>query len=695
MSRPRPPQASRPNHVRSAALASAGGLAVVLGVLVASGWFEDEGGVAPERGGAPASALAPGAGASALAATGGGTLLEAPGGEAGLTSGATGSADDRDEHVERRAATPEPAADHEREAGAEREVPARWFVEGSLSAAARIESPWELATVMVMRRASAESVSGTCDATGRFRLDVTRMAARADAEGAPLGIRVDHPLLLPETQQLQAGAFSHLSTAGERLAFTSFHLRPPTALVTGEVQARGSVQVALFALGQRGRLELVDQRRVMPGAFQLRAPGKGHYWFTAFAEGTAPATVPIESIQGGVLELPSLVLDSGLALAGKALLPGRAPASGAFVIARPADREFEPVGLLDLGFDGDRFARLSNRVQAGENGAFAFLDLSPIAYHVTVEVSPDLAPAPGSPPPARIEPPAAIEILAPVAAVTFSVTADEGPLRGARIQATWDGKRRSKNTDEAGEAELLLPSDTQGWALVTASGYAPRMARFEMPAPGVRTTKPVRLEPLGEAGSTLVLVPEGPAPDSLTVELGLPGISIRDTREVERDEEGHYVVSGLHAGRLDVRVRDRSPGSYLLPWEDEVDLPGDASSSRRFSLERGGRLRLETSGEARSLVRMELLWLGHKSLEFALLPHTPGAAPGDPGALRSSRSRYLEPGRAFDLCPTLPAGRYVLELRSRGWRRAIECEVEQGKTALRMVELPSARPRRR
>ena len=580
----------------------------------------------------------------------------------------------------------------------ERERPVTWVVGGALTAWTGGALDWRATQIHVTRPATSESATTNGRPDGLFHVDVTAFAPRAAEEDALLVVRVDHPAFLVEHHELDAArAFTLPNESGQREAFLPFRLDPPVAFVQGEVEASKSVEVALFELGARGALALVDQDRVEPGPFSLRVPGQGHYWLAATSEGHEPATREVASVQRGEVRVDRIALGPGMTIRGQVLLPGREPARGFVVHARPDDMEYEAVGFAGLGFNGERFARLEQRADADDEGRFELNGLSEVRHAVSVEVPPELEP-PIPPRPDSVEPPPPeLVLFAPLVAVEFLVVGEGGPLRSARVQAQWgEGRTRQASTDESGTTTLVLPADQGGWALVRAAGHAPKAVRLETPAPGVKTVRHVRLEPTGEGDAELVLVPGDRAPERVRVALRLPGVPAVDHRLVARDEEGHYRIGALHAGAVEIEVSEVEPGSYGSPWSGRVTLVADRRVQQRFRLALGGRLRLEVRGAGRLLVRAELIGPTHERIPFVLAPcDTAGIPTRALAEPRPTPAEYLAPGVAYETFPNLPPGGYELVLKSRGWSRAVPFEAVEGRSELRMLDLPEAPAKRR
>ena len=180
--------------------------------------------------------------------------------------------------------------------------------------------------------------------------------------------------------------------------------RPPVPTPTphdddaGDLEIRGtvvdaaggsrSITVGLFDVPTRGALQRWDEASCgRGGTFFLVAPGSGRFVVVALAPGCRPATRVVELEPGRPAESIELRLDAGLAISGRAVVNGHAPARGSRVIARldPGPRLF--LGGVAAYWNGASFELRTVAEACDDFGHFRLGGLGPFEYELDAAVS--------------------------------------------------------------------------------------------------------------------------------------------------------------------------------------------------------------------------------------------------------------------------------------------------------------------
>jgi len=356
----------------------------------------------------------------------------------------------------------------------------------------------------------------------------------------------------------------------------------------GQILADGLSSFYRTASGEDGRFAL-------PGL----PPGSGTASFRAVGRLEKRMFTGKTVMADGRLDLGDVVLESGVALAGRVLDANGTPLAGAEIWAsaeaHPAQMTEGDVILDDL--NALRKAKKSWRATCGEDGAFMIRGL-PAGRYFAFAQAPGFEPACSALMVAGAEP---IDVvLSAAATLAVAVVDDEtsAPLAGAEVTACRVAKPGEPHTQQVLEvlsgdaARAAGGAGTEGVFLVRPAGPIGTAVLASAPGHQVVTQMVDGLSAGKSRALTLRLRSEEPAMGRVVDASGapvqsadvtvypLPGNSFgREKRVLQTDAAGSYTLSGVSAGawRLTARAPDgassQKPVEVTLPLQPPGPLP--------------------------------------------------------------------------------------------------------------------------
>ncbi len=461
------------------------------------------------------------------------------------------------------------------------------------------------------------------------------------------------------------------------------------------------------------------------GAFELRVRASGRYALASYEEGRRPTTTRVEALVGTRVDLGTIVLESGHAIAGHAVRHG-IPLAGAsvslkpprvFWAADPADVEkgmnawigswrtftarARSVTLLWLE---SRFELAGQRVDVDENGAFAFGGLAPLEYRLRVgglagsrSVSRWWDDSEGRDSGYRMvvrAPEHGVVLEFDWASIRFELegdleSEDEGRLvlrsKSARLSTAYNfiPEYYSTQFPLSGDEPTFVvqaPPDKHTTGEVAFPGRQPVPFDFTTPEHGGEVVVPIRLV-RGEEAATLVIGLENPQeeiPETFTVTLkrgqGDP-TPVRQTVEVA---EGQLRVEDIRPGKYRVSVcacEDPNHPGLFFRNEFELELPPGLVVTRSIRMRQGAGLRVTLRDEDGKLLSGQYEFYDHSGngVRLVLLGER-----WEPGSDAFATTKSFGPGTHKSSGPHHP-GRYRLALISPGYaNRSVTVELRAG-----------------
>lgn len=558
--------------------------------------------------------------------------------------------------------------------------------------------------------ANRDAEPSTCVAgtDGRFTVDLGTLFAQAEGL-THVEIVVDHPACVETLARLDVTA---VRAAGHGVLEATLLLRAGLAL-TGEVVGQDRVpvaeaDVALFRMGKDGP-EFERMLPVQPrartrtdaaGRYRLRVAGPGRYLVVAAHEGRRSAGLKVSLSAGAEVEIAPLVLETGVAIAGRLLYQGE-PVGQAYVQASASD---ERDGLpLQVGSETVQWSAeglvSDGAGRTDDAGAFSLVGLSRGGYalgvwHVTLSgihaVSYVVTQHLGG----TIQAPAedvVLEIAGAVLELRTTCGGESAGTVGLQVQmpittTVWE-------TDEHGVLRVLVPAGQEYRISVGDEAYQPAHWTVTSGAVGATVVHELALVRAAPKPSLLVTF-EGPgaaALDRAWIELAPPPAEPSDAPgaappppvglnpEAEKIGPGVFRLNGLSAGRFTLIAR---PGTdfwenvgYQLEIRREIVLPPEGELELRLALRVGGRLQIAARDAAGALLEADCVIKdgAGEAQAVTFCTHSEHVAMTQSDALGNLSPSYV--------APPLPPGRYTIELSLSGHEpQTVEVDVKENET---------------
>ena len=377
---------------------------------------------------------------------------------------------------------------------------------------------------------NAEPATCVAGTDGQFTVDLGALFARPEGL-THVEIVVDHPACVEAQARLDATA---ARAAGRGVLEATLTLRPGLA-VTGEVVGTdgapvADADVALFAMGPDGpefeRMlpvqALAKTRTDAAGRYRLRVAGPGRYLVVAAREGRRPAGRDVSLSAGAELGLAPLVLETGVAIAGRLLYEGK-PVPQAYVEASASDeRDRLP---LQVGDEQVQWSAGQGLISDGagmtdDAGAFRLVGLCPGGYAVDVwsvtlpgihDVSHGVTQHLGG----TVQAPAEDVVLEIAGAVLELRTTCGGEIAGAvGLRVQLPNMSTAWETDGHGVLRVLVPAGQEYRITITDEAYQPAHWTVTSGAAGATVAQELALVAAAPKPSLLVTF-EGPGASAL------------------------------------------------------------------------------------------------------------------------------------------------------------------------------------
>lgn len=521
---------------------------------------------------------------------------------------------------------------------------------------------------------------------------------------------VGHPNFLPARVTLEPDRDERRRGIVERrpveFAF-DVSLRSATCIATGRiVDANGAPLaekrpwVALVPFDERGAVAGAPTDRCVcdgDGRYRLRADRDGPYGVVAYlpprerdARPFRPAFELFDTGGRAEVELPTLRVDRGVAIAGTLELGASTQAEGTTVEARWL-RENTVPAVEGLAWDGSRFANSAVQVRVGEGGRFTLAGLERAEYELTARLGVSTVHLPREHrwTQARISAPAAGVLLGAEVVI-------------ARVRVTCRGR-------EVFGSELAFRREGgAGWTTVARDSAEHRFALVEGEAHSVtirhpdHATRTVELSTSVLDGEGVLEVELGDLPDQGRLVLRLAGDPLRQLEYgklvLRRTDEspGPFAHTDRRVRRGDQLVFDGLPpgswsatftpsgssgearqATYFVPESFDVEILPGREARHTVELSEGGRLVV-----SRNLLEEDgphaytLIDPGGSALDVAML-----------GRVREDGARFtltewtVDSERDWEAEPILIPGAYRFRTRSpSGVEQQFEFEIEAGRT---------------
>ncbi|MFL6201877.1 MAG: carboxypeptidase regulatory-like domain-containing protein [Thermoanaerobaculia bacterium] len=329
-----------------------------------------------------------------------------------------------------------------------------------------------------------------------------------------------------------------------------------TLTAAGEDPTPGPAQAFSAVSDARGSFQLPH---VSPGRFELQAARPG--FAAAFVSGIL---IPESEPQA---DLGEITLLPGAAIEGIVVDERDRPVQGAHVVLTPFGAE---------GFPGEERVVMSREpVDTGADGRFRLADL-PRGARIGIQVVHDELASADMP---GVEIPTAqplrIRLVRPRSVEGRVTDALGEPIPGARLYlgegtgaplgGGWERRPGHATTDPEGRFVLSGAKPGTAYVTVIASGYKTRQSQLQVPEEGQAPPVEIALEP----GTYLEgFVQDGrgaPMSRASVFVQGRDPMSVR--MAVPTDDEGHYEISDLEPGPLEIQATLRGGPSASVAFE--------------------------------------------------------------------------------------------------------------------------------
>lgn len=559
-------------------------------------------------------------------------------------------------------------------------------------------------------------------------------------------VSTDHPLHVSETTRVPRSRGTQM--ADGRTVYEIRVRRVPAAVLHGRLVREGGESAAE---GFVGAMLLEDSTWERPttegsvftdvpiegegravecdvdGGFELRVPASGRYALVSYEEGRRPTTVWAEARVGTRVDVGTLVLEPGHAIAGHTVRRGN-PLTGATVTltqprvlwaADPADvergmnrwilswRTFRTASRsVTLTWLADRFELLVQEARVGEDGAFAFSGLAPRDYQLRVVELPDsrFLPNGWDNPGLDDEGPDERTVRAPAhglvlefnwTSVRFEI---EGVLEGEdhgrlilRTRSLYPGNERtfvpefwSTQLDlSADELTFVLqaPPEKQLLGEIMFPGRQPALLDFRTPEAGGEVVIPVKLTGAEQPAALVVELENRVTEIPETFSVLLKRVGQADTPEFRTVvvQGGQLHMDDIVPGQYRVIVcASEDPNHAGLFYRNGFDLelhPGE-SVARSIRMRSGAGLRLTLRNGAGELLsgQYELYDSSGTAVRLVMVD----IDRWKPGSDQWATTGRFGPGTQRSSDP-IQAGRYRLVVISPGYEnRSVPIELREG-----------------
>ncbi len=575
-----------------------------------------------------------------------------------------------------------------------------WWLTGSVSG---LDSkPAEL-TKITVRRIMNPPVSGMCDATGRFDIDVG--ALFEGSVPTELIVAADHPANRRGTAIVRVSSADAERGRSARVDLATDITLEPFALVKGRVEcvgdaSHGRPQVKVFPVGGRRDLDMVFPTLVDPdtGSFVIGTKETGVMWLRAACVGRLALSRNVDVVLGETADVGVLRLEEGDAsIEGRVILPFEHAAGDYRVLAVRG----EPSKDRYFGYQPDaEFEGIQQFASVDETGRFSIRGITRGTWQVFLWDA-DRAFRSSSDPhifDAAVPctaPVAGLQIGADLGRLVIATTSKGKPRPGitVSVHGADNPRQESPYTDKFGRTSILVSMKVDLDLDLKSPGFDPVHVTLPSTARAPDMVQAIEVPDSGHG--TLVLRPHGAAPPNVLVRLSadVPGARHQSgsrpvvLRLPTKLVEGVYTVADVPAGEWNIVVIPSAPnwldggGEFLTDATSSATVDDMQMLVLPIEFRDAGRVRFEIEGwsgkpgsfqlEAAALVdgagNTVPARYGKRMIEDARLIARPEGVGVEPAGLSTSWAYEMYVDAPNELVQGILPGDYRITLDGKNW----------------------------